>query len=388
MYKILILNSFPCDWVPEAVKGSPENAYILNYLIKRGWKLFIIAPEGESCHSPIPSVFVKIKHRTSNWRLLRFLFRFLNYINTNIIFYRVGKRIMAHEKFDAIWSIGTYVAPAAFLLKEKFRRKGLLKAPGVIKLNSYRPLIKAFPYYFTELIAFSLPFDGYLLVDDGSAPHKVLERMDKNPDLVKLMPNPYPSEWKIDPERRRKLRQNLGFKDGDVTIGWASRYHPLKGIQFLPMIVSEILRRSERTFFLMAGFDPALFPIKSERVKLLGPLAHKEMLDFFHLIDIFILTNTYSCLVLPLIEASYLAIPTVSFDVGESHKAILDGKTGFLVRPFDTEEFVQKTLILVENKELRQRMGRAAREFALKNYISWIERAKLEENALRYFISR
>jgi len=65
-----------------------------------------------------------------------------------------------------------------------------------------------------------------------------------------------------------------------------------------------------------------------------------------------------------LIEAQAMGLPVVAFDFAGIGECFLDGKTGFLVQPGDTDTFLHKIQLLAEDKSLRHAYGRAAKDWA------------------------
>jgi glycosyltransferase involved in cell wall biosynthesis len=61
-----------------------------------------------------------------------------------------------------------------------------------------------------------------------------------------------------------------------------------------------------------------------------------------------------------------LEIPTIMSPVGVNIEIIEDGVNGFLAE--STAEWVAKLSLLIESKEKRQQLGKAARETVLKRY--------------------
>ncbi|MGB9586751.1 MAG: glycosyltransferase, partial [Armatimonadota bacterium] len=49
-------------------------------------------------------------------------------------------------------------------------------------------------------------------------------------------------------------------------------------------------------------------------------------------------------------------------------EVVVDGVTGFLVKPNDPRQLAQKIILLLENEELRVKMGKAAREHAIQYF--------------------
>ncbi len=74
-----------------------------------------------------------------------------------------------------------------------------------------------------------------------------------------------------------------------------------------------------------------------------------------------------------------MEIPVVSTRVGGVPEVVLDGETGILVEPGDSEQLAQAILTLIENPALRRQMGKRGREHVLANY-RWEDNAALMEN--------
>lgn len=70
---------------------------------------------------------------------------------------------------------------------------------------------------------------------------------------------------------------------------------------------------------------------------------------------------------LGVLEAMACGVPVVAVKEGGIKETILDGKTGFLVKR-DKKKMVEKIVLLLKNKKLREKMGREAREQVLKNW--------------------
>ena len=74
-----------------------------------------------------------------------------------------------------------------------------------------------------------------------------------------------------------------------------------------------------------------------------------------------------------LIEAMACGVPCIAFDCPCGPRDIInDGENGFLVKPQNTEELANKIQQLIEDKELRIKMGRSAKQTALQYLIKRI----------------
>lgn len=83
--------------------------------------------------------------------------------------------------------------------------------------------------------------------------------------------------------------------------------------------------------------------------------------------SVFVLPSRFEGFGLVLIEAMACGVPVVSFDCENGPRSIIsDGKDGFLIPPFDVDEFAEKLVSLMQNQSLRQEMGMNARKSAEK----------------------
>ena len=65
-------------------------------------------------------------------------------------------------------------------------------------------------------------------------------------------------------------------------------------------------------------------------------------------------------------EAAMIGKVIVAFDIDGPGEEIIDGETGFLVKPFDVKEFADKLEVALTNLEMRKEMGRKAINHAKK----------------------
>lgn len=78
--------------------------------------------------------------------------------------------------------------------------------------------------------------------------------------------------------------------------------------------------------------------------------------------DIFVLPSLWEGMPLALIEAQASGLPAVVSDVVGNRDVVIDGETGFVCKT--DAELLLKTRLLIEDADLRQRMGKAARDMA------------------------
>jgi glycosyltransferase involved in cell wall biosynthesis len=109
-----------------------------------------------------------------------------------------------------------------------------------------------------------------------------------------------------------------------------------------------------------------------KRVKFLGQVSKKELLDFYNICDVFVLLSKESenesveGFGITLLEASSCAKPVIGSKKSGAAGAIVDDKTGYLVNPNNEKELKSKLFKLIKNPELRIKLGKEGRKFVVK----------------------
>ena len=81
------------------------------------------------------------------------------------------------------------------------------------------------------------------------------------------------------------------------------------------------------------------------------------------------------------LEAGGWAVPTVAWNNAGPTITVKDGVSGFLAEPYDVNDYADKILKLLENPNLRIKMGKAAWE-RTRRIFSWENHIRTVENAL------
>lgn len=86
--------------------------------------------------------------------------------------------------------------------------------------------------------------------------------------------------------------------------------------------------------------------------------------------DIFVNPSYSEGLPTSVLEACAAGCAVVATDVGGTDEIILDGLTGFLVKPGDQQGLTEKVNFLLENKSMRDTLGKNAKAYVIDNF-SW-----------------
>ncbi len=123
----------------------------------------------------------------------------------------------------------------------------------------------------------------------------------------------------------------------------------------------------------------------TRNISFLGAIEHRQVPEILRNVDIFVMPSIREEFGVAAVEAQAMEIPVVSTRVGGVPEVVLDGETGILVEPGDSEQLAQAILTLIENPALRRQMGKRGRKHVLANY-RWEDNAALMERLYQRFI--
>lgn len=87
-----------------------------------------------------------------------------------------------------------------------------------------------------------------------------------------------------------------------------------------------------------------------------------EISDYYINSSLYLMTSRYEGLPMVLLEAQNFGLPIVSFDCKCGPKEIInDNENGYLIKMEDHDDFIKKTLAILENDSLRKEFGKKAK---------------------------
>jgi glycosyltransferase involved in cell wall biosynthesis len=163
---------------------------------------------------------------------------------------------------------------------------------------------------------------------------------------------------------RQKLRQ-WGIPEDKVVVGMVACLKAQKAPEDFIEVAARVLKQTPRAHFVMAG-DGDLRPSVEERIRrygigdkvtLLGWQSESEMPELYRNLDIVVLTSLWEGLPCVFSEAMACELPIVATNVDGAREAIVDAENGFLHEPHDVDGMAASVVKLVDDAQLRRRMG-------------------------------
>lgn len=126
--------------------------------------------------------------------------------------------------------------------------------------------------------------------------------------------------------------------------------------------------------FLIAGEGPKERALRRLRAEL-GLARHVTFCledsfpeEVWASLDVYVQTSHADAFNIEVARASAYGAPVVAAASGGLISQVKDGKTGYLVPPGDVDALAEKLILLLDDADLRHRLGEAGREFAAKEY--------------------
>ncbi len=122
-------------------------------------------------------------------------------------------------------------------------------------------------------------------------------------------------------------------------IAFVGRFSEEKG----PDTFCKIAMNIPELQFCMYGDGPLFKTINKTKPDNLSLFGHVDTMDeHWHDVKVLCITSRAEGLPLAALEALSRGIPVISFDIGGLSTVVVDGKTGWIITPFDVHAFIQK----------------------------------------------
>ena len=154
-------------------------------------------------------------------------------------------------------------------------------------------------------------------------------------------------------------------------MGYVARLTPIKRPDRFVDVAERVAERHPDVRFVVAGEGPLLGKMKEQarrlgdRIRFVGWRSDVETV--YAACDMLALTSDNEGMPVSLIEAAMVGIPAVTTRVGSADEVVVDGETGLVTSP-SAEELAAAVSRLLDDAEARERMGKAARVRAEREF--------------------
>lgn len=188
---------------------------------------------------------------------------------------------------------------------------------------------------------------------------------------------------KFDSASGDEIRHRFNFGD-EFIILYCGQIGEIKGLVYLIKAFKRISQQYSRAKLVVAG-SSQLWDWRSEAdrvyekriqrmsrdldIHFLGKVTYEVIPFIYKACDVFVLPSIQEGLPLSILEAMASGKPVIATRVGGISEVIEDGVNGFLVPPKSVEDLADSITKLIEDKDLKAKMGREGKKI-VQNY-SW-----------------
>ena len=389
--KILVLTPWKRRWELGQAAGLSDDYYFIKKFVDTGFELHYVGPKDDDpVDVPFDNYFVhsfpNFFDATANWPtpVRRLLWPVLFTVFGTFRAYRVALRI----KPSFILGQTHVTSLPVYILRK------LLGVPSGVKLFGVMDLVRSdwsrWKYLyknFEHVLAFKIPQDVWIVLDDGTGGEAAALRHGVSADRVRSLPNGINLEWQERVANPRPLLDGYQIPNDSAVVLYLARMVDWKRPDALIRAIPYISRESSRSVvFLVAGDGPlrercvelARELDVDSRVRFAGPVPHEKVPDMMAGSTVFASTNQRTNMGIPTCEALVCGLPVVAFDVGNTSTVVKNDVTGKLVADGDIEGLARAIVELIEDDEARQRLANRARAFARENFTDWDARTNME----------
>lgn len=270
------------------------------------------------------------------------------------------KTLFIQEKVDIVH---TYLFYTGLLGRIAAR----LASVSIVVHSFFRIFYKAQPFIEGLLQFITVQY----IVDSFAVKNMITKNCKINPDKIKVIYNGINVE-ELDATPKHNLRRELGIKIDKHIIGIVAHLSKEKGHTFYLKAFPKVLEVCQDTYLLIVGDGEIRQKLENE-VEDLG--IEKQVLFLGYRSDLASVLNSLDILVLPSswegfgivqAEAMYFCKPVLGTNRGGAAELILNNKTGFLIPYGGIDKLAEKTIMLLQDDELRTQMGLAGKKRVLQ----------------------
>jgi len=355
------------------IGGAQENTLFTCYgLNERGHRVTLLTgpPLG-----PDGSLLEEARNRGLEIRLIPVLKRrvdpFSDLISFCAIYY-----YLCREKPDILHThsakAGILGRLAAGLMR---RRPRVIHTIHGLPFYHYQNRILNFIYIAAEKLT-ALFTDQYISVADNLITKSLAAGIGKKDCYCTIYSGFAVEEFTSASRRKSEVRRRYGFRDDEIIIGKVARLFHLKGHEFLLPAFAAVKQEFPQSRLFLVG-DGILRPELEEMAENLGIreaitfaglLSPREIPEAISAMDLLVHVSLREGLPKAVAQALAGGVTVIAFDVDGTREVVVDGVTGFLVPPQDSEKLLAAILSALRNPEKSQAMAQAGQQFVLNNF--------------------
>jgi len=380
-------------WSLGKAKGGRAFINTVGGYKKAGWKIWFISTGGGIPEHLIDSdklfenSYPKLdKLWLSRNKMVSIFARFLKIYLLNRYYLKVGKNVLSKnkEKRFIIYAYETNAVFAAKKLSQKFNFPLVTRYQGTkyskTKDNIFNRIRKT-----PNLQAYKTAADLTIMTNDGTQGMKTLKRLGNKSKEIVYWRN---GVTKVSNEilgKREQYRKEFNFDNYFIYLT-VSRLVKWKKVERAINAFTIVNKKYPKTRLVIIG-DGAekenLMELSArlelnDKIIFKGSIEQNLISNYMVAADVFLSFYDLSNVGNPLMEAMMCGKPIITLDVGDTGELIKNNENGILLPKDDLEKIPEMMSLLIENKNLANKIACGARRTAYNEFWTWEERISAE----------
>jgi glycosyltransferase involved in cell wall biosynthesis len=381
---IVIVSPWSRLWSLAPGAGVSDESQMLPRLIAHGYEIHMLVPHDDELMEPIPGLVVHTFPNTLRmpswlpaplqrlWLLPAFW----------IVATRAAVRLARRIQPRVVMGFSNYGAWPAWRAGRAVGAASVLKLFGVMHAMRLEWPLPRYLYHSLEgVLAFKVPLDHFILLNDGTRGHEAARRWGVPAERITWLPNGIDLQWADEALLGAARRQQHDVADDEIIVLSLSRLVLSKRVDRIVQAMQHATTlTSKRMILWVVGDGPLRGAIEAQvrragiRAAFLGTVSRQEIPHLIDAADMLVSTSILTNMSIPTCEAMTTGTPVIGLDVGGTREVVRHEETGLLIPEGDAAALAAAIARLADDAALRTRLGQQARAFARRAFMGWDQR--------------
>jgi glycosyltransferase involved in cell wall biosynthesis len=176
--------------------------------------------------------------------------------------------------------------------------------------------------------------------------------------------------------KNSKIMEKLGINNDKIIIGTVGNFCTQKGYKYIIEAAAKVINHFDDVIFIIIGDGNERSYIEKminflqleNKIILTGHVQHEEMLNYYAIMDIFVLASLWEGMPYSILEAMSIGKPIIATDVPGTRDIVVHNETGKLVPPRDSLAISKSLHYLLKEPKQRNKLGKAAQQLMVEQY--------------------
>lgn len=385
----------------EKNKGAASFQKTIQTYIDNGWNVTLINPIHRNGSTPLEKGLNHVKFKPifmplTKIKRISFLGRILNSLYNELMFYRLGKKVLRNiENKALIYAYEIHGVKAGNKLKSKFNLPFITRFQGTILApieNNLLNRLKRYPHF----EALKTGADLTIMTDDGTQGDLVLKRLNNTSNEVLFWKNGVDIDVNepINEVLVKKVRGELKLSPNDRVLMTVSRLAKWKKVNRAVEALAEVVKERPEVKLVIVGDGDEKTNLQhlvanlglNSNVIFTGAIPQVEVKNYLAVSDIFLSLYDLSNVGNPLLEAMSVGKPIITLDVGDTGSLIKHEDSGILLSLDQLDLIPNYIKKILDDGVYANRLSNNAQQYAETNFWTWDERMQSELKAVNRLV--